>query len=290
MPKLTVFTPVYNRAHTIGRLYESLCRQDCKDFEWIIVNDGSTDNIDSVVENFKGEGKITIRYFSKPNGGKHTAINKGVKEAAGDWFFIVDSDDYVADFAVKWILDKGAEIIDDESFAGLSGLRVNPDGTRIGGENNFGQIDTDAESIREEYNIKGDLAEIYKTEVLRKFPFPEIPGERFCSEGLVWNRISMAGLKLRYCYERIYICEYLAGGLTATRVDCRRNSPEYSMLLYSELISNPVVKLKNKVKYGLLFWRYSERSNRSWHEKARMVKPAYRLLWPLGVALRNLKR
>ncbi len=290
MPFLTVFTPVYNRAYIITKLYDSLCRQTCDDFEWLVVDDGSTDNIDELMEKFIADEKVRIRYFKQANGGKHRAINRGVSEASGRMFFIVDSDDHLTDKAVEWAIGKSREIIDNPDFAGISGLRIKPDGSKIGGENDFSIIDADAIEIRTRYGVTGDLAEIYKTDVLRRFPFPDFPGEKFCSEGLIWNRIAMTGARLRYCYEGIYVCEYLGDGLTAGRVKCRRESPEYSMLLYAEALKNPAISLKTKIKYAILFWRYGEKSKKSFFSKAKMIHPIYLTLAPAGIIIRNLKR
>lgn len=290
MPSLTIFTPVYNRAYIISHLYQSLCRQTSKDFEWLVVDDGSTDNIEELINGFIDENKIKIRFFKQENGGKHRAINKGVLEAKGDFFFIVDSDDYVTDDAVEWINSNSLGINRDNRFAGLSGLRIHPDGRKIGGENNFSEIDDDAISIRVKHHVTGDLAEIYKTEILKKFPFPDITGEKFCSEGLIWNRIAMTGLKIRYFYKPLYICEYLDDGLTAGRVKCRQESPEYSLILYSEALNNAIFPFKTRLKYGILFWRYSEKSKKSMIQKCKMISMFY---WPLiipGILIRKFNR
>lgn len=287
---VTVFTPVYNRAYIIDQLYQSLCQQTSRDFEWVVVNDGSTDNIDELIQRYQDEGRIPIRYFKQENGGKHRAINRGVQEANGELFFIVDSDDYILPNAVEWIIKKSKEIIDNDSFAGISGLRIKPDGSKIGGENNFLQIDSDAVEIRMKHHVTGDLAEIYKTEVLKKFPFPDFPGEKFCSEGLIWNRIAMSKKILRYCYQPLYVCEYLNDGLTATRIKCRLDSPQYSMLLYSEALNNKSIRLREIFKYNLLFWRYSENSNKNFFEKLQMVKWYSFLFLPLGVLIRKFNK
>ena len=91
--KLTLFTPTYNRAHLLERLYSSIKKQTYHHFEWLIVDDGSTDNTNEVVKTFIEEGIITIKYVFKRNGGKHRAINEGVQQAQGELFFIADSDD-----------------------------------------------------------------------------------------------------------------------------------------------------------------------------------------------------
>lgn len=287
---ITVFTPVYNRSDRIGNLYESLCRQTDRDFEWIVIDDGSSDNIDDVMARFISENRLDIHYFKQPNGGKHRAINRGVRAARGEFFFIVDSDDLIADSAIEWIRQKGAEIADDNSFAGISGIVVQKDGTRSLGGGKFPQIDADSISIRVKHNVKGDLAEVFKTEVLARFPFPDCEGEKFCAEGLVWNRIAKAGYKIRYFYEPIYVCEYLADGLSANNILHRHNSPEYSMLLYSETIKNKEFPWKQRIKSALLFWRFSEKSKKSMAEKARMIPALY---WPFvlpGVMMRRLKK
>ena len=287
---LTVFTPVYNRAYIIRNLYESLCRQSDKDFEWIVVDDGSSDDIDAVMNGFISEGKVDIRYFKQSNGGKHRAINLGVKNARGDFFFIVDSDDYITDDAIEWINKTSRDLKEKRSFAGFSGLRVNPDGTKMDGGPVFDIIESDAIDIRLKHKVPGELAEVYRTSVLKDFPFPDIPGEKFCSEGLVWRRIALAGYGMKYFYKPLIVCEYRADGLTMSRVGNRRLSPEYSMLLYKEGVRCGRYPMKLKLKNALLYWRYSEKSERNFMDKAKDIPFFY---WPLylpAVILRRAKR
>lgn len=286
---VTVFTPTYNRAYIIGKLYNSLCEQSCKDFEWLIVDDGSTDNTKELIEKFIADNKIRIKYIYKENGGKHTAINLGVKKAKGKLFFIVDSDDHLTNDAVEWIKKNSQEIINDSRYAGLSGLRITPDGNKIGGGTNFGMIDANALAIRNKYYVTGDLAEIYKTDILRQYPFPEYSDERFCSEGLIWARIAKKYI-LRYIYKGIYICEYLNDGLTYNRVLCRKNSPKYSMLLYSEGANDYQQPITSRIKYAILFWRYSELSEASFYKKCKMVRWWTILFLPIGIITRILNR
>lgn len=281
MPFLTIFTPVYNRAYCISQLYESLCRQTLGDFEWLVVDDGSTDNISEVMEYFIAEGKVDIRFVSQPNGGKHRAINRGVRMARGELFFIVDSDDYLSDDAVGWIADEYAKIKKDNSFAGLSGIRVAPNGTKIGGGHNFGIIDANVMDLRYKHGVRGDLAEMYKTKVLCQYPFPEYEGERFCPEALIWNRIALR-YKVRCCYKEIYVCEYLADGLTAKIARLRRESPRASMTYYSEFFHSPV-GLVLKIKAAINFWRFSLAPYDSVY---RMRSPLSLLAWLPGYVIR----
>ena len=277
---ITVFTPTYNRAYIIGQLYESLCHQSKLDFEWLVVDDGSTDNTEHLIASFIEQKRVKIRYIKQANGGKHRAINHGVKVACGELFFIVDSDDRLMPDAIKWI-EQESGYITDKRFAGLSGIRIYPDGKKIGGGTDFGIIETDAIAIRRKYHIGGDLAEVYKTEVLRQFPFPDIPNERFCSEGLVWQRIA-AHYNLRYVYKGIYVCDYLQDGLTNNSVRLRLASPGYSALLYSEYAHNKQFSLKQRMKFRVNFWVYTRNLQSSFFERLKMIGLLNIVFYPLG--------
>ncbi len=280
MSFLTIFTPTYNRAYCIGRLYESLCRQTCRDFEWLIVDDGSTDDTESLVNTWLAEGRITIRYIKQLNGGKHRAINRGVKDAKGELFFIVDSDDWLIPDAISRIMFHFNSISENNEFVGVCGLKATPDGKRVGGECNFGILDCSSLDFRCHYNIKGDMAEVVRTAVLRLFPFPEYENERFCPEALVWNRIALK-YKFRYFYEKIYICEYLPDGLTAKITKLRYESPVASTQYYSEYTRMPV-PFAQKIKGAINYWRF-------WLCKSTAKKPSLSLclwwLFPVGLVM-----
>ena len=129
---MTIFTPTYNRAHTIGRTYESLKKQNCKEFIWLIIDDGSTDNTSKLVEQWKNEScGFEIRYIYKENGGMHTAHNIAYENIDTELNMCIDSDDCVAEGAVKKILDKW-EKIKNEDYAGIIGLDSDMQGEIIG--------------------------------------------------------------------------------------------------------------------------------------------------------------
>ena len=226
---ITVFTPTYNRAYSLPNLYDSLCKQSFVDFEWLLIDDGSTDNTRELIKQWELERKIKIRYLFQPNSGKHVAINKGVKEAEGEIFFIVDSDDYIISDGLKKINAIFRDISDDDDFAGISGIKVQVNGDSVSTGWKETIIDTNALDIRYKYGITGDLAEVFKTKILEKYPFPVVVGERFCTEALVWNRIALK-YKLRYTQEPLYVCEYRADGLTANSIRIRRKSPQCTAL------------------------------------------------------------
>lgn len=296
---ITIFTPTYNRAYSLPDLYNSLCKQTCKDFEWVVVDDGSIDGTEELIAEFldnqaKAVVPFCIKYFKQENGGKHRAINRGVREAEGELFFIVDSDDQLTHDAVEWIEFQWSRIVNENvalnrKFVGLSGIRVYPDGKKIGGEKYFDQIDATALDIRWKYKIKGDLAEVYRTDILRQFPFPDIAGETFCTESLIWDRIAAQGYILRYIHQGIYIGNYLADGLSAKQHRIRKENPNYSMLYDAEGSRLSGASWRYRIKRAIKFWEFSFESDKKFIEKARMVGFPGVLFLPLGWLMKMKK-
>lgn len=259
---ITVFTPAYNRAKFLPRVYESLCRQTYKDFEWVIVDDGSVDDTRSVVEQFSQNSTLntnSIRYYYQENGGKHRAINRGVKEAKGELFLILDSDDTLPERSLEWINHYYQQIKDDASFGGVCGYMAHHDGTVIGHGNDDEVLDANSIEMRYQYHILGDMLEVFRTSVMREIPFPDIPGEKFVPEALVWNRIACK-YRLRVFHEVVYYRDYLDGGLTDKIVKIRMTSPLASMMTYAELNSYQI-PFVSKVKAAINYWRFHFCSN-----------------------------
>lgn len=252
---ITVFTPAYNRAHLLPRLYESLKAQTFQDFEWIIVDDGSTDDTEEVVKSFFPPlGGMEGGLIRQPNGGKHRAINRGVQEARGDLFFIADSDDYLPDDSLAKVLKRYEKIKSDKSIGGVCGLDMTPQGDVIGSGLPCCEIISSSLELRVKHHVTGDLKEVFYTSVMREFPFPEFDGERFCPEALVWNRIAQQ-YNLLFFNEPIYIAEYQPGGITAGIVRARINSPVASVTTYQELNSYSI-PFKEKIKSAINYWRF----------------------------------
>ena len=280
---LTVFTPTFNRAYIIRNLYESLKRQTCKDFEWLIVDDGSTDDTERLIKEFIAEEQFTIRYINQKNGGKHRAINRGVQEAEGELFFIVDSDDYLVDNAIERILFYYEGIKDNKAFGGICGLKCYPDGSKVGGGEDYGILDCTSIEFRYKFMMKGDMAEVLRTDVIKQFPFPEVEGEMFCPEAVMFNRIAQK-YKLRYFYENVYVCDYLPDGLSAKITKIRMQSPVAAMICYSEL-ANFNVPYIQRLKASINFWRFSLCSNESFALKLRRIGWQWLFALPVGFVM-----
>ena len=175
---LTIFTPAYNRAYSIGRTYESLCRQTCKDFEWLVIDDGSTDNTRQLVEGWKKEGIIPIRYIYQENQGMHGAHNTAYKNIHTELNTCIDSDDWMPDDAVEKIISFWKKF-GSEKVAGIIGLDATKDGKVIG--TSFPE-EMSSTTLMGFYRKggKGDKKLVYRTSVVQKYPpYPLFEGEKY---------------------------------------------------------------------------------------------------------------
>lgn len=274
---VTVFTPTYNRAHVLSNLYNSLIEQTCVDFEWLIVDDGSTDGTEELVSSWLGKQSFLIRYIKQENGGKHRAVNQGALEAKGELFFIVDSDDVLTEDAISIVKEEYEKVKDCSDYCGVCGLKAYFTGEKVGGEDDFTELECNSLDFRYKYNVKGDVAEVFKTDVIRRYPFPEIQGERFCPEAVVWQRIAQK-YKFHYFYKKIYLCDYLQDGLTKKITLIRMQSPVASSICYKEL-SEARVPFKIKFRAAINYWRF-------WFCPSYNTKPLIKFLWfwamPIG--------
>lgn len=256
MPLITVFTPSYNRAELLPRLYRSLCKQTFRDFEWLVVDDGSSDNTKETINRFKSEETFfPIRYYKKDNGGKHTAINMGVKLAKGELFFIADSDDMLPADSLDTVCKYWNQIKEDKTFAGICGLDKSTDNHIIGSGLPKDIIDGSLINVRFGMKIKGDMKEVLRTSVLSQYPFPEINGEKFCPEILVWNRIGLK-YQMRYFSKVIYIADYQKNGITSNIVKQRMNSPIATTLTYQEMTSYNAIPTTTRLRAAINYWRF----------------------------------
>ena len=244
---LTIHTATFNRGHLIESAYKSLKEQTCHNFEWVVVDDGSTDNTEELFNQWvQAEGPFPIVYSKQHNQGVARARNKGLELARGEYFFILDSDDYLTPDAVSQLLIWMSDIAGRDDFVGVGALRGDSNLVPLKGsypmvDNESGYVDaTNLERAR--YNMDVDMCEAYKTSIIRKFPFPVWPGEKFAPEALTMNEMALRGYKLRWHPKVIYVCEYQELGLTKGSWNLERSNPMgYAMLA------------NHKLKYGLSF-------------------------------------
>lgn len=228
---ITVFTPAYNRAHTLNRIYESLLKQDCKDFVWLIVDDGSTDNTAELVKCWQeNDNGFEIRYVYKENGGMHTAHNTAYENIDTELNVCIDSDDCLADNAIKKIIDKWNDV-KDKDYAGIIGLDADFGGNVIG----TGFPDDLQETTLSGYYAAGgskDKKLIYRTDIINKYPaYPVFENEKYVALAYKYRLIDQE-YKLAVLNEVLCNVEYQADGSTRT--------------MFKQYIKNP---------NGFAFWR-----------------------------------
>lgn len=250
---ITILTPTYNRAYVLERLYISLIKQKQKNFEWLIVDDGSEDNTKKIVQNFINENKIKIRYLYQDNGGKHRALNNGIKNIKTEMTFIVDSDDYLSENAVEKINFYYEKYKMNEKICSYSFLRGFPDGKINGPE--YKQHEFIGDYIKDRLNNhnNGDKAEVYITKYLKEIPFLEIKDEKFFNEGYVWTKLALK-YDTVYINEIIYYGDYLKDGLTKNMFKIRAQNPigmieTCKAVLNKNKKANFKLKIKTTIKY-----------------------------------------
>lgn len=259
---LTILTPTYNRASNLPQLYESLKRQGIQRFKWLLIDDGSDDETENLVRQWQKENYIEIGYQKKSNGGKHTALNTGIKMIDTELTFIVDSDDWLPKDAIEKILACHERFGNRKDICGYSFLRFYPDGKV--NEAFFPSdemIDTYV-NTRINGNIAGDKAEVFFTEILKQYPFPIYGEEKFLPEDLIWVKMS-GPWKMVHVNECIYISEYLEGGLTKSGRGMKLNSPRGMMARSYVYLTDTSVNMKTKLKMAVLYNVYMRASDRN---------------------------
>lgn len=258
-PKYTVFTPAYNRAHTIERVYLSLKAQTCRDFEWIVVDDGSSDNTAEMIRGWQQEAGFPILYSFQENSGKHMAINRGVQLAQGELFLIIDSDDGFLPESLEKMLYWWECIPENErtGFTGIVTLCQYEDGRLCGELFPESPLDTNALELAHKYKIRAETWGFHRTDVMKEFPFPEDPKVRFVPENIVWGAIARK-YKIRCINEPLRIF-YQDGNnrLTKAQPEKKASVRKYFLQLinrdFDYFWQDPGIF----IKWTLLYVRYS---------------------------------
>lgn len=251
---ITVLTPTFNRGG-LQSLWDSLQKQTVKEFEWLVVDDGSTDGTKNLITQLQEKSDFPIRYIYKNNGGKHTALNVGIQTICSELIFIVDSDDCVTDDAVESILKIHKKYRSQNNICGYAFLRAFPDG-KINGK----KFDVD-ERIGSYIDVRvngddtgADKAEVFKTHCLKEFPFPEYPNEKFLGEDLVWVRMARK-YEMVHINKAIYVGNYLEDGLTNNRRKHNIASPIGCMHRAEEFMESDL-RTRYRIKGGLQYIVY----------------------------------
>ena len=248
---IAILTPTYNRAHTLPRLYDSLLVQTDNNFVWYVIDDGSTDDTKKLIKRYQKEKRIKIKYYRKKNGGKHRAINYGVERIGEGLTFMVDSDDWLLPTAIEEIRKVYRKYKDNKRIAVYSFHKAYENGIISGPH--YAQREFIGNHIRYRVNnhVRGENAEVVITEYFKKIKLPEIEGEKFLSEGYLWNTLAKS-YETVYIDKPIYKFEYQPDGLTNNLKKMRFNNPkgvvECSKTLFDKRVSI-VPKAKAMLRY-----------------------------------------
>lgn len=224
-PTLTVFTPTYNRAYTLHLCYESLKRQTCRDFEWLIVDDGSTDGTRQLVERWIGEAPFAIRYVYQDNQGMHGAHNTAYEHIDTELNVCIDSDDYMTDDAVKrivgfWRSNGGPD------YAGIVALDAYPDGEVIGTRLPDKLACSPLTELFVLHGVRGDKKVIYRTDVIKQTPpYPLFEGEKYCPLSYKYILVDQRH-PLLIMNEVVCIVEYRQDGSSLNMIQQYRKNPQ----------------------------------------------------------------
>lgn len=265
---ITIFTPTYNRAYTLPKLFESLQSQNSNNFEWLIVDDGSSDGTQELVEDFTTKADFKITYIYQENQGKHVAINTALKNINTQYFVTVDSDDFLEDDAIQTIFIK-LPLIDSENIIALASpikiLNHNTTTNKITTET----VATSYEMIYR-YKIHGEVTLIFKTELAKRFEYPSFSKEKFMLESIVFNRMDKM-YRFLYIPESIVNAEYIPDGLTAQGKKKLIDNPKGAALAYKEKMNNFKIPLENRQMFAKNYWDYENLTNKSFISKINKV-------------------
>lgn len=237
LEKLTIFTPTYNRAYCLTNCYESLKRQTCKDFVWLIIDDGSSDNTKELVDNWITEKHIKIMYHWQQNQGMHGAHNTAYEMINTELNVCIDSDDYMPDDAVEKILSFWSSYGNDQ-VSGIIGLDLYTNGQIIGSKLPENLKYSTLFDLYNIHGITGDKKLVYRTELTKKYPYPIFKNEKYV--GLAYKyymldqRYEMLLMNEALCY-----VEYMADGSSMNMLNQYRRNPEGFAFYRKELMKLP---------------------------------------------------
>lgn len=248
MPTLTVFTLTYNRAYCLDKCYESLLRQTSDDFEWLVVDDGSTDNTKELVDSWIAENKIPIRYIYKKNGGMHSGYNTAYDNIFTELAVSIDSDDYMTDNAVEKIVTFWRENGNDK-YAGIVGLDVTVDGEIIGKP----LPNKKSMKVYDYYNRmngRGDKKMVYRPETIRPYKSPEFEGERLFPTCYKYFLVDLK-YDMLIMNEPLSVVEYMQDGYTQNIIKTYKKNLNSYIYYRKFILDYPNATLKHKFTFAI---------------------------------------
>lgn len=255
---LTVLTPTYNRGELLQKIYQSMLEQSNQNFQWLIIDDGSSDNTEEIVESLKvnHRSNFIITYEKKANGGKHTALNFAHPYILGEYVMVLDSDDYLISQGIQKIYDIMSKSHEFERIGWFAMLKGNADNTSKDQpyKENFG-LTNYIQYMNE--GRKGECCDVYHTEVFRTYPYPEVSGEKFVSESYLNIQASKYGhYNMVTVNQVIQVVEYLDEGLTELGRKLQLRSPLGNAELWKHVSGSRFSK-RIQIKAMLLYTVYS---------------------------------
>ncbi len=245
MEQITIFTPTYNRGYLLPKLYQSLTGQINKNYVWLVVDDGSTDQTDQIVQGWISERKINIEYYKQTNQGKSIAHNKGVLLTQTELFTCVDSDDYLSADAIESILYLW-ETSNKEKITGILAYKGYTDGASLTEMKDRACEKTTLKDAYSRHGLVGDTMLIFRTDIISQFEFPCFKGEKFVPEAYLYDQIDQQG-ELLILKKVLYYCAYLGDGYTNNMATLLKSNPK-GYLAYI----NQRLKLDKKVNEKFL--------------------------------------
>ncbi len=284
---ITIFTPTYNRLKLLKRCYKSIASQTNKNFEWMVVDDGSTDGTKEYIDDIKKTADFKIIYIYKKNGGKASAHNEAVKVCEREFILILDSDDILTPDAIE-VLDKKSKMIrKDEKICGIVGNKGLIDSGDIVGKK-MPPIDyVSGLELYQKMKHKGDTLRLYKTSVLKQFLFPEIEKENFLSENVIFDKIDQK-YKMLVIKDVLYLCEYQKNGISNNIYEIRLKNPiGYALSLKST--AETALTLKKKFGVTILYIMWTRKFNIKNSFRDFKCKIVYVLCWPISFIFQILR-
>ncbi|WP_395719458.1 glycosyltransferase family 2 protein [Prosthecobacter sp.] len=288
MPLFTVYTPTYNRAHTLHRVFESLQAQTFRDFEWLVIDDGSTDGTAELMARYQAEAGFSVRYLQEPHRGAHHAHNLSLRESRGTFWIKLDSDDSCVPETLERFHHHWQSIPEErrEHFSGVTGLCQDQNGTLVGSRFPADPLDCTAAELEYRHKVYGEHWGFLRLDVLRQFPYPvDVPGH-FIPESFIWCQVSQR-YQTRHINEVLRVYWTDAPSLVHGRSDPRTNAAGHRLMFKMVLdlesgwfFTAPLRLFRAAVQYSRFAWLSGTGAMKQFKE---LHSAGGRLLWLLAL-------